>query len=379
MSGPLEGVRVVEVGGLATAYGCRLLASLGAEVICAEPPEGNVLRHLPPSIDGAATPENGLWWAAFAAAKKSVTVGSPERLAALARSADVVVEDTHLRRAEVFGFDHLEVSEKAPGVVWAAVTPYGLTGPYRDRLGSNLVAWAGAGVLYQTGFPDRPPVVPGGPVQLAMHLASLHAAIGVLLGRRARTAHGRGQVIDIAIREAALALSPECGVPLFLDDSVHRVRAGNRRPVVRPWGIYPCADGHVAFLVLQPAHWRAFAGWLADDCDNDAALDPVFEQMTVRAETMELVDGWTEELTLPRTKRDLFTEGQRRGIPITPVNTLPDLLADPHLQAVDFWDTMKHPVLGSARRPGAPFRDDQGWWEGGRAPLLGEHQDLLPA
>jgi crotonobetainyl-CoA:carnitine CoA-transferase CaiB-like acyl-CoA transferase len=377
VSGPLDGLRVVEVGTLATAYGCRLLAALGAEVVCAEPEGGNPLRHLPPSLDTVEAPENGLWWAAFAAGKRSVVVRSPEEMQALLEGADAVVEDTHLHRRSVFGFDAAEIRDRYPDLVWVAVTPFGLTGPLARWRGSDLTAWAGSSVLYQTGFPERPPVVPAGPVQLAMHTASLQAANGLLLARRAKARHGRGQVVDVAVREAVLALSPECGVPLFLDDQVHRARAGNRRPVVRPWGIYPCADGYVAFLVLQPAHWSAFAQWLADELGNDAALDPVFLEMTVRAETMDLVDVWTEELTATRTKRELVTEGQRRSIPITPVNTLPDLMADPHLEAVGFWDTMDHPTLGEVRRPGAPFRDDRGWWDGGRSPLLGEHQDLL--
>ena len=73
------------------------------------------------------------------------------------------------------------------------------------------------------------------------------------------------------------------------------------------------------------------------------------------------------------TKLELFTEAQQRGIPCTPVNTVADLRADPHLEAVGYFEPTEHPALGGYRRPGPPFRFDHDWWHLTRAPLLGEH------
>jgi len=190
-----------------------------------------------------------------------------------------------------------------------------------------------------------------------------------------RNRTGTGQMIDLSIQESALALAPETGVPVFLDDKVHRERSGNRRLLSRPFGLYPCSDGYVSILVLMPHHWSAIATWIAEVTGNEAVLDPVFGDVAVRGETMELVDSWVEELTTQLTALEVFQEGQRRGIPITPVSTVAGLREDPHLNAAGFWTSTELPAGGEVASPGAPYRTNRGWWQLGRAPRLGEHND----
>jgi crotonobetainyl-CoA:carnitine CoA-transferase CaiB-like acyl-CoA transferase len=93
--------------------------------------------------------------------------------------------------------------------------------------------------------------------------------------------------------------------------------------------------------------------------------------MRVRWEASDFIDECTEMLTVPRTKLDLFVEGQRRGIPTTPVNTVADLRNDPHLRSAGFWRDEQHPSLGALSGPGAPFRVDHDWWRWSSAPPLG--------
>ena len=259
------------------------------------------------------------------------------------------------------------------GQVVVAVSPFGLTGPRRTWKGSELVAWASAGIAITIGFPDRPPVCPATPVQFAAHVTSLYALNAAMLALRGVRKTGRGQVVDVSMQECCLSLAPETGVALFLDDGLRRSRPGNRRAVTRPWGLYPCADGFVSYLVLQPAHWRAMARWIAEETGMDGILDEVFLDLHVRWEVSDFIDECTEALTLPRTKLDLFVEGQRRGIPSTPVNTVGDLRRDPHLQSAGFWREERHPALGTVSSPGAPFRVDHGWWRWAAAPSLGQH------
>ncbi len=170
-----------------------------------------------------------------------------------------------------------------------------------------------------------------------------------------------------------MTIAPEVGVPMWLDDRIPRVRAGNRRNSTRPWGLYPCADGFVSFLVLQPAHWRAMARWIAEETGMEAVLEEAFVDLRVRWEASEFIDDCTEALTRPHTKLDLFLEGQRRGIPITPVNTVADILSDRHLDQAGFWQVDNHPDLGPLTGPGAPFRVNHDWWQWASAPRLGEH------
>jgi formyl-CoA transferase len=368
-SGPFAGVRVVDLSGLAGAYGTMLLAGLGADVVRVEPPGGDPLRFLPPLLDGVAAPENGLWFAYLSQGKRSVVIdrATAEGAATLDRlvgSADIV-----------FDHDAAYDLERHRRLVWVSITPFGRSGPRAHWKGSNLVAWAASGVLYTTGFTDRPPVVPGGPAQLACHLAAMNATMGALLALRARDRFGTGQLVDISVAEACLALAPETGAPLTLDDRVHRARTGNRRDLSRPFGLYPCADGYVSFLVLQPAHWQAMAQWILDVTGSDVFMDETFADIIVRREAADFVDSFTEQVTMPSKKVDLFIEGQRRGIPITPVNTIADLLVDPHMQAAGYFNEASHPAIGTYTRPGPPFRVNHDWWDIGRAPLLGEHTD----
>ncbi len=384
MSGPFEGLRLIDLSGLAGAYGGRLFAALGAEVIKVEPPAGNPMRRMAPFVPGAGHPEASLWWAYLAMGTKSLVVdieseSDRARLGRLLAEADIVLDDHGPGVLDDRGLGYESIAASNPGVVWVSITPFGLSGPKRDWASSNLVAWAASGVLYAVGFDDQPPVVPGGPAQLGMHATALNAAVGAVLGLRGRRLIGRGQLVDLSLAEACLAISPETGLALFLDDRVHRARTGNRRTLSRPFGLYPCQDGYVSILVLMPRHWEAIAQWANEVCGNEAIIDPVFADMTVRGETMELVDSWVEELTMSMTLLEFFQEGQRRGIPITPVNTIETLRTDPHLAATGFWDTVELPTGGEVAIPGAPFRTNAQWWKLGRAPRLGEHTEELVA
>ena len=377
MSGPLAGRRVVDLAGPSGAYATKLLADLGAEVVMVEQPGGSFLRRLPP-FEG----ETSLWFAYFGAGKRSVEldVNAPDdaaRLRQLIATADVVVDTNAPGNLERFGISAEALLAGNPKLVWVSVTPFGRTGPHRDWVGSDLVAWAMSGCLHTTGFPESPPVIPGGPALLACHLASLNAAAGALLALRSRRRTGRGQLVEISIQEACLAVSPEVGAVVFLDDLRPRRRDGNRRATIRPWGLYPARDGWVGLVALQPAHWSALAKWIVEATGNEAAGDPAFDDVITRIGAAEAVDLWTEDLTRRFDKADLFVEGQRRGIPITPVNTAADLSTDPHLEAVGYWETVDDPALGKLRVAGAPYRFSRAGWSTGPAPALGADTEAV--
>jgi crotonobetainyl-CoA:carnitine CoA-transferase CaiB-like acyl-CoA transferase len=362
---PWSGLRVVERDGLCSAYATRLWAALGAEVVVLEPPQGHQYRHLAPFAPRQESPEGSLWWAFLAQNKRSVVVepGSAEEAAVLA-AADVVFDEP-LPGAGLTRPAH-------DGQVAVTITPFGARGPRANWRGSDLVAWASSGLTYVTGFPDRPPVALSA-LNFAAHITAMHAVGAAMVALYGRRLTGRGQAVDISMQLANTALHPEIGVPLTLDDGVHRARSGNRRAVSRPWGLYPCTDGFASIIIVQPAHWMRMAQWLLEVTGMDAITDPAFNDMAVRWEAAEFIDGLTEELTTSMSKQELFVEGQRRDIPITPVNTVADLARDPHLEASGFWRDADHPVVGRHRSPGSPFTGDASWWHWTRAPLLDEH------
>ncbi len=270
-----------------------------------------------------------------------------------------------------------ELSQFNPGLVWVALTPFGQSGPKRDWKGSDLIGWAQSGVLYTTGFPDSAPVLPGGPTSLAYSFASINAAIGGLLALRARAQTGRGQLVDVSQQESTIATGTENGLPTFLDDMVPRLRNGNRRQNMRPFGLYRCKDGYVIVIIVSAAHWSVFAEWIREVAGIEAAADPLFRDYLHRRQHSDLVDEWTEALTMRYTKQDIFEAALKRGLVITPVNTMSDLVEDAQLQATNYWAEVSHPVLGNVKMAGAPYRLSETPWQPGRPPMLGEHNEAI--
>jgi len=372
MSGPYTGIKVIDTTGLTGAYATRLFAGLGAEVVRLEPPEGSPLRRLAPFVETLEPPENSLWWNYLAMGTRSVVIdpGDSASLAQVVSQADVIFED-QLPENAMFPDEAVN-----PATIRTRILPFGLTGPKRGWQSSNLIAWAASGILYTTGFTDRAPVAPAAPVQLICHAAGASALAGTLLALRSKRLTGNAQNIEVSMQEAALAIAPETGVPMLLDDRVHRQRTGNRRDLGRPFGLYPCKDGFVSLIVLMPRHWLAMAQWVAETTGNESITEAVFEDNAVRIEAKDLIDEWVEELTTQGTRLELFEEGQRRGIPITPVNTIDALVDDPHLKAAGYWSSTELQDGTEVTVPGAPFRTNAQWWSTSRAPLLGEHTGL---
>ncbi|HEX5365951.1 MAG TPA: CoA transferase [Acidimicrobiales bacterium] len=375
----LSGLRVVAVAGPELAQAVRIFAGLGAEVTLVEPPGGGRLRTQPSEGVGP-----GLWHAAFAGGCGSVVVdldapGGAARFADLAAGADVVLDATPPRWLDDRDAGYAAVSARNPSLVWTSVTPFGRGGPRRDWQGSDLVAWAGSGVLYTTGHPGSPPVVPGGQALLADHIAAANAAAGTLVALAARARTGEGQVVDVSMQEATVAVACETGVPAYVSDLQHRPRQGNRRPLLRPWGLYACRDGWASIVILQPAHWDALAAWMHERCGNETCTEPIFRELLTRVEVPDLLDSWAEELAATYTKAELFVEGQRRGVPVTPVTTVADLLADAHLAATGFWLDVVDGDLGPVRLPGPPWRLPGRAWRTAPAPALGAPASRSPA
>ena len=246
MSGPpwtLGEARVVDLSGIAGAYGTRIWAALGAEVIKVEPPGGSALR-------------NSNRWLLMSPTRERAVVGllrgghpqrgdrpdhrrRPRQLAALLASADVVIDDAlPTTRTRTRSGDATATLAANPGCVWVSITPFGLTGPQRCWRSNDFIGWASCGLTKTLGFPDRPPLGPAPKMQLGMHITALNAVTAAMLALRARRRTGRGQIVDLSVQECLLAVAPETGVPLYLDDQVPRPRAGNRRPVTSPFGIF---------------------------------------------------------------------------------------------------------------------------------------------
>jgi benzylsuccinate CoA-transferase BbsE subunit len=375
-----DAVRVLELTDATGLYAGRLLAWCGAEVIRVEPPGGDPLRRMPPFVDDRPGECRSLVFGVTQSGKKSVVLdaGTPAgrtTLLDLAARVDLVLFSGSAAHFDEVG---LAAALAAPGgPVVTAVTPFGLTGPLRHWVGSDLVAWASSGLLSTIGDPDRPPVVPGGSLSYA--IAGQVAVVASLAALRARRRQGVGQLVDVSLQEAVAGIGGECAPSVFLDDLILRRRSGNRRRTGAPFGLFEAADGYVAVLALMAEHWLALRQWIFEVTGNDAVLSPIFEggAQSRAGDLWDVVNLFTEDLTKRLPKATLFAEGQRRGIPITPVNDAAAAAEDPQLEARGYWDVADLDGR-QVRVPGPPFRGPSlgpGPGGGERVPRPGEHTE----
>ena len=372
---PLEGVRVVEMGSLLAGPFCgQLLADFGAEVIKVEPPgKGDPMREWGRHRKNGHT----LWWPIIARNKKSVTLNLRERegqqlARELISGADVVVENFRPGTMERWGLGYEDLSETNPGLVMVRVSGYGQTGPYRGRAGFGAIGESMGGIRHVTGFPDRPPPRVG--VSLGDSLAATFGAFGAvtaLYNREAR--NGEGQVVDVGIYEAVLALM-ESTIPEYALAGHVRGRTGAILPFVAPSNTYPTCDDD--YVVIGANADTVFARFAEATGHPEWAEDERYATHNARGENQEeldsMISGWTKEHTVDEVL-ELLKEA---GVPASKVFTAQDMVEDPHYAARENVVTVQDPEIGPFPMQNVVPRliDTPGKvrWTG---PALGQHND----
>lgn len=273
MSRALEGVRVLDLSRLLPGpFATMLLADMGATVDKVEDPGGgDYLRQMPPHVGGM----NAVFQT-LNRGKRSLVLdlkkpAGRDALLRLLPCYDVLVDGFRPGVMERMGLGWDALRAAHPGLVYCAITGYGLDGPLRDRAGHDLNYLAQAGVLGLTGPPEGPPQVPG--VQLAdIGGGGLFAAVGILGALLARARTGEGRVVDVSMCEGSLAFA------LFgfglLDGGM---LAGHGRDVlmggIAPYRTYRTKDGQAMSLgALEPKFWAAFCGAVGLDFDMAAIV-----------------------------------------------------------------------------------------------------------
>ena len=326
----LQGVRVLELGSLIGAPFCgTLMAEFGADVIKVEDPEvGDMSRHLGQAVDGT-----GLMFASLGRNKRCVTLDlrRPEGQAVLARLAgtcDVVIENFRPGTLAAWHLDYPTLSKDHPRLVMAHVSGFGQTGPYRDRLAFDRIATAFSGQDFITGFPDNPPTRPGG--ALADYITGMFCTIGVLVALHHRDhVSGRGQEIDLALYEGILRLAGSIEAFDLLGTVPQRM--GNANPAIAPAETFRSRDGH--WLSINGGTDNVWKRLLVLMGREDLAVDPRFStaraRATHQAEVNAIVGAWTASLDL----EPLLDALERESVPAGKVNSIADVVADPHVQA----------------------------------------------
>jgi succinyl-CoA---D-citramalate CoA-transferase len=374
---PLEDVRVVEMGSLLAGPFCgQLLADFGAEVIKVEPPgKGDPMR-----VWGRHRKEGRtLWWPIIARNKKSVTLNlreeqGQELARRLIASADVVVENFRPGTLERWGLGYEDLRETNPGLVMVRVSGYGQTGPYRDQAGFGSIGEAMGGIRHVTGFPDRPPPRVG--ISLGDSLAATFGALGAVTALYNREANdGRGQIVDVAIYEAVLALM-ESTIPEYALAGHVRGRTGAILPFVAPSNTYPTKEGD--YVVIGANADTVFSRFSRAVGRPEWAESEQFATHHARGENQEELDDMISEWTGQRTVEEVLEAMKEAGVPAGKLFTAEDMLSDEQYAARGNVVEVEDPDIGPFPMqnvvPRLSETPGEVRWTG---PKLGQHNDEI--
>lgn len=328
--GPLNGVRVIEMGSLiAGPYAGALLAQFGAEVIKIEPPGiGDPLRKWR-KMDG----DTSLWWYSQSRNKKSLTLNlkdpnGQEVLRDLVKDADVLVENFRPGTLEKWNLGWEVLSAINPKLVMLRVSGYGQTGPFADKPGFAAIAEAIGGLRYLIGYPDRAPVRTG--VSIGDTLASLYGVIGTMIALRHAEQTGEGQVVDVSLIESVLAVT-ESLVPEYGVDGTVRERTGSSLPGIAPSNTYLTRDGR--YLVLAANGDSIFQRLMHAIGRPDVATDERFKHNDGRAvasdELDEILGAWSASVSLSQALDVL----EQASVPASGINSISEVFEDQQFKA----------------------------------------------
>ncbi|MBP7691670.1 MAG: CoA transferase [Anaerolineales bacterium] len=374
---PLENVRVVDLTeALAGPYGAMLLGDFGADVIKIERPgAGDQSRRW-----GARLPEDeSAYFCSTNRNKRSLTLNiqAPAGQAVLAQllaTADVFIcnipREDSLRRA---GLDWETMHARFPRLIYVSITGYGRTGPSAGRSGYDLVAQGEAGLMSLTGTAATVPM--RYPIPLADMTTGLYAVIGLLTALRVREQSGAGQHVDLSLLESQAAYLTIVAGDYFATGQPP-APIGNAHPSIVPYQVFTAADKDVIIAVGSDKQWAAFCGVLG--LGPEVRDDPRFANNPARLRhRAELIPVLAERL-LTRPAAELLAQLRAVEIPCGPINTVPDLLADPHYQARGNLVTQRHSRAGEVQSLANPIRL-HGTPPAYRLPppALGEHTDAV--
>ena len=373
--GPLQGIRVLELGSLIAGPFCaKTLADFGAEVVKIEPPgEGDPLRTWRRMRNGVS-----LWWHVQSRNKKSVTcdLRSPEGqeiVRRLARGCDIAIENFRPGALEKWNLGWDALSRENPKLILVRISGYGQTGPYRGRPGFAAIAEAVGGLRYVNGFPDRPPARPN--LSLGDTLASLHGVIGALLALHHLRNGGKGQVIDVALYESVFNCM-ESLLPEYSAGGYVRERSGSALTGIAPSNLYPCKGG--AYVLIAGNADSLFRRLMAAIGREDLRDDPALARNDGRAAQMQRIDDAIAEWTSRFSQEEVLETMEKAEVPAGRIYSAADIAADPHFAARGM---IRDIVAGDGEPlqvPGViPVLSETPGEIRTSAPKLGEHTDAL--
>jgi CoA:oxalate CoA-transferase len=370
MTSSLAGLRVLDLTRvLVGPYTTMILADLGAEVIKVEfPGIGDDARHYPPHVNGESA-----YFMSLNRNKRSMTLNLKSEAGKLVfldlvQKVDVLVENFRPGTMERLGFGYETLKEHNSGLIYAAASGFGQTGPYSGRPAYDGVVQAMGGIMSITGQPGGEPTRVG--TSIGDIAAGLFAAVGILAAVIHRERTGEGQLVDVAMLDCQVAL---------LENAIARYAAageipgpiGNRHPSITPFEPFATSDGKLMVAAGNNVLWKKLCQALGSP---DLAEDPRFETNSARTENYEALRPLIAEPMAGKTTAEWVEILEDAGVPNGPINTVDRVVADPQVLAREMIVDVEHPVSGLTKLPGIPIKMSATPGKIDRpAPLLGQH------
>jgi CoA:oxalate CoA-transferase len=371
MTQPLKGIRVLDLTHvLAGPFCTQLLGDLGAEVIKIERPGvGDPTRRMPPHIHK----DQSAYFMALNRNKRSLTLDlkapeGKEIFSGLARKADVVMNNFTPGTMEKLGLGFGDLKKLNPRIIWASVTGYGQTGPYRERPSYDIIVQAMGGAMSYTGEPGRSPVRCGIPIgDLG---GAVFAVIGILSALVSRSTTGEGRMVDISMLDVQIALHTYRAKYYFMANEIPQP-VGTAHVSNVPLRAYRTKNSS---LVIEAYIDHFFRNLCRNMEMEEVADDPRFNTRAGRLENREELDRILEEAFVKKTTEEWLERFYEREVPSGPINTLDKAVADPQILFRDMVVEIESPHVGKTKDVGCPVKVsgvDQIQYA--HPPALGEH------
>ena len=329
MRGPLEGVKVLDfTWALAGPFATMQLADLGAEVVKVEYPglENEKLRGFGPYYKGVSTfffsPNRG---------KKGIAIdlkadAGRDLVRKLVKTADVLTENFRPGSMKRHGLDYEALRVVNPRLIYGALSGFGQTGPYSELAAVDAVAQAMGGTMSLNGSADGPPMRMG--VSIGDTVGGLYMALGLLAALRARDITGEGQLLDVALMEAQMALCENAIMRQSVFDE-NPSRQGSRHPLLAPFGPYPTKDGYI--VIANVKEWELFSALIDRD---DMVMDERFNTNRARIVNVDALETELGRALSKKTTDEWFNTLEPANVcAVGKVNTIAALFDDPHVAA----------------------------------------------
>ena len=334
---PLSRFKVIDLTRVRAGPTCvRQLADWGASVIKVEAADGDT---------GLGGERHGPDFQNLHRNKRSMTLNlkAPEGLAilkALVKDADVLVENYRPDVKFRLGIDYERLKPVNPRLVYASISGFGQTGPYRERPGVDQIAQGMGGLMSVTGLPGQGPVRVGIPI--ADLTAGIFTAMGILIALLEREQSGEGQFVESSLLAAEIAMLDFQAARWLIAKEVPG-QAGNNHPTSIPSGVFRTKDGHINIASAGGEIWRRMCEAIGQP---QLVTDPEFATPKQRLKNRDKLNAIIEEVTKTRTSAEWIDVLNRAGCPCGPIYRMDEVFADPQVKHLGIVQPVEHPALG---------------------------------